>query len=90
MCQQLNVSRAGYYKWLHREKTSNELENEQIVLWIKEYSEKFKHTLGYRRMRNYINRDKDMHYSKRRIQRIIRVLGIKSVINTKFKSGNTC
>lgn len=85
MCQQLNVSRAGYYKWLHREKPADEVENEQLVLWIKEYDEKFKHTLGYRRMRNFINRDKNKHYSKRRIQRIMRVLGIKSVIRKQRK-----
>jgi len=85
MCQQLNISRAGYYKWVHREKPDNELENEQIALWIQEYDEKFKHTLGYRRMHNYINRDKDKSYSKRRIQRIMRILGIKSVIRKQRK-----
>lgn len=46
MCQQLNISRTGYHIWLHREKPANEVENEQLVLWIKEYDEKFKHTLG--------------------------------------------
>lgn len=86
MCQQLNVSRAGYYKWLHHEKPSDELENEQIALWIKAYAKKFKCTLGYRRMRNYINRDKGKHYSKRRIQRIMRVLGIKSEIRKQRKT----
>lgn len=85
MCAQLNVSRSGYYKWIQREKAPDELENEQIALWIKEYDEKFKHTLGYRRMRNYINRDKNKHYSKRRIQRIMRVLGIKSIIRKQRK-----
>lgn len=80
MCRQLHVCRAGYYKWLHRKKTSEERENEQLALWIKEYDEKFKHTLGYRRMRNYINRDKGKCYSKRRVQRIMGVLGVKSVI----------
>lgn len=85
MCKQLNVSRAGYYKWINREKPADELENEQIALWIKEYDEKFKHTLGYRRMRNYINRDKNKHYSKHRIQRIMRVLGIKSIIRKQRK-----
>ena len=85
MCQQLNISRASYYKWLHHEKASEELENEQIALWINEYDEKFKHTLGYRRMRNYINRDKGKHYSKRRIQRIMKVLGLKSIIRKKRK-----
>jgi transposase InsO family protein len=85
MCQQLNICRAGYYKWLHREKTPEERENEQIALWIKEYDEKFKRTLGYRRMRNFINRDKRKNYSKRRIQRIMRVFGIKSVIRKRRK-----
>lgn len=86
MCQQLNISRAGYYKWLNREQPKEEIENEQIALWIREYDEKFKHTLGYRRMRNYINRDKNRHYSKRRIQRIMRVLGIKSMIRRQQKA----
>lgn len=85
MYQQLNVSRAGYYKWLNRTKPDDEIENEQIAQWIKEYDIKFKHTLGYRRMRNYINRDKDKHYSKGRIQRIMRVLGIKSIIRKQRK-----
>ena len=31
-------------------------------------------------MRNYINRDKNKSYSKRRIQRIMRILGVKSII----------
>lgn len=85
MCKQLGVSRAGYYKWLHREKSEMELENEQIATWIKEYDQKFNHILGYRRMRNYINRDKNKCYSKRRIQRIMKVLGIKSVIRKQRK-----
>ncbi|MDD4610087.1 MAG: IS3 family transposase, partial [Bacteroidaceae bacterium] len=86
MCEILEISRAGYYKWIHREKTEKELENEQIATWIVEYDNKFKHTLGYRRMRNYINRDKNKHYSKRRIQRIMRILGIKSVIRKARKT----
>jgi transposase InsO family protein len=80
MCKKLEVSRAGYYKWLNRKETKEELENKQIALWLQEYDEKYKHTLGYRRMRNYINRDKKKNYSKRRIQRMLKLLGIKAVI----------
>lgn len=29
MCQQLNVSRTGYYKWLNREQPKEEIENEK-------------------------------------------------------------
>jgi putative transposase len=85
MCQQLEVSRSGYYKWLHHEKTEEELENEQLSIWIKEYDEKYKHTLGYRRMRNYINRDKNRNYNKRRIQPIMHLLGITSIIRKQRK-----
>ena len=85
MCAKLEVSRSGYYKWCNREKTEEELENEQIALWIQEYHEKFKRTLGYRRMRNYINRDKNKNYSKKRIQRIMKFLGIKAEIRKKRK-----
>lgn len=83
MCEHLNVSRASYYKWLNRKKPEIELENEKIAEWIREYDQKFNHILGYRRMRNYINRDKNKCYSKRRIQRIMRILGIKSIIRKK-------
>jgi hypothetical protein len=85
MCKQLAVSRAGYYKWLHHEPSSVEEENEQIAVWIKEYNETYKSTLGYRRMHDYINRDKGKIYSKGRIHRIMQVHGIKSVIRKKKK-----
>lgn len=51
--------------------------------WILEFDEKHKHTLGYRRMRNYINREKNKNYSKKRIHRLMKLLGVKSVIRRK-------
>ena len=54
MSKKLEVSRAGYYKWLKRDKSDIELENEQLASWITEYDIKFQHILGYRRMRNWI------------------------------------
>ena len=38
MCKQLEVSRSGYYKWLHRKETKEEIENKQLAIWIKEWS----------------------------------------------------
>lgn len=85
MCKKLGISRASYYKWLNRSETEEEIENKQILVWIKEYDEKFNHTLGYRRIRNYINRDKKKNYSKRRIQRLMKLLKIKAVIKRSRK-----
>lgn len=85
MCRKLNVSRAAYYKWLHRDKTELELENEMIAQLILEYDEKYKHTLGYRRMTMYINAFNHKKYSRRRIQRIMKMLGIKAQIRKQPK-----
>lgn len=83
MCKILSISRASYYKWLHHKETAEEKENKQIMEWILEFDEKYKHTLGYRRMRNYINREKNKSYSKKRIHRLMKLLGVKSVIRRK-------
>ena len=83
MCKVLSISRASYYKWLHHKETAEEKENKQIMKWILEYDEKHKHTLGYRRMRNYINREKNKSYCKKRIHRLMKLLGVKSVIRRK-------
>ena len=43
MCRQLSISRAAYYKWLHREIPIQEQENIQLANLIKEYDERFNH-----------------------------------------------
>ena len=55
MCRQLEISRAAYYKWLHRDIPEQELENIKLAGLIKEYDERFKHILGYRGMAAWIN-----------------------------------
>ena len=50
MCKHLEVARAAYYKWLHRETPEDEMENIKLAELIKEYDERFSHILGYRRM----------------------------------------
>ena len=36
MCKQLGISRAGYYKWLHRDIPVQEQENQKLAELIKE------------------------------------------------------
>ena len=50
MCKHLEVARAAYYKWLHRETPEDEMENIKLAELIKEYDERFSHILGYRRI----------------------------------------
>ena len=41
MCKHLEVARAAYYKWLHRETPEDEMENIKLAELIKEYDERF-------------------------------------------------
>ena len=85
MCKQLSVSRAAYYKWLHREIPIQEQENVELANLIKEYDERFNHILGYRRMTSWINHFNHTDYSKKRVHRIMKKLNIHSVIRKKKK-----
>ena len=85
MCQQLDITRAAYYKWLHRAIPEAEQENILLAQLIREYDDRFNHILGYRRMTLYINRLNNKHYSKNRVHRIMKVINIHSVIRRKRK-----
>ena len=85
MCKQLSISRAAYYKWLHREIPTHEQENIRLANLIKEYDERFNHILGYRRMTAWINHFNHTCYRKKRVHRIMKKLNIHSVIRKKRK-----
>ena len=86
MCKQLEISRAAYYKWLHREIPEHELKNIELAELIKEYDERFNHILGYRRMTSWINHFNHTNYSKKRVHRIMQKLDIHAVIRRKKKT----
>lgn len=85
MCKELEISRAAYYKWLHREIPEQELENIELARLIKEYDERFNHILGYRRMASWINHFNHTNYSKKRVHRIMQKLNIHAIIRKKRK-----
>lgn len=85
MCKQLKVSHAAYYKWLHRCVPEQEQENIKLAGLIREYEERFHHILGYRRMTKWINHFNHTHYSKNRVHRIMKKMGIHAVIRRKKK-----
>ena len=85
MCKQLGISHAAYYKWLHRTIPEQESENTKLAELIKEYDERFGHILGYRRMTSWINHFNHTSYSKNRVHRIMKKMGIHSIIRKKKK-----
>lgn len=83
MCRHLEISRAAYYKWLHRDIPDAERENIRLAELIKECDDRFGHILGYRRMTSWINHFNHTAYSRNRVHRIMKKLGIHSVIRKK-------
>lgn len=85
MCRKLGISKAAYYKWLHRSGPQAEQENLALAELIQEYDEQYNHILGYRRMTAWINRLNGTFYSRNRIHRIMQAVGVRSVIRKQPK-----
>lgn len=88
MCKQLKISRAAYYKWLHRKTPKQEMENLELAELIKEYTERFNHILGYRRMTSWVNHFNHTKVGRKRVHRIMKKLDIHAVIRKKKKKYN--
>ena len=86
LCAVLNINRSSYYKWSKRKPSTNQLQNEKIIGWIKELYEEQNGILGYRQMTITINRIHKVCYNKKRIRRLMQFLGLKSVCRVKKKS----
>ena len=64
---------------MKRAPSQSQLVNEQLVEWIKAYYEEQDGILGYRQMTITINREKETHFNKKRIRRLMQILHLKSV-----------
>lgn len=85
MCRQLGISKAAYYKWLHRVVPGTERENLLLAELIREYDEQYNHILGYRRMTLWINRLNAAQFSENRVRRIMKAIGVHSVIRRQTR-----
>ena len=83
LCKFVHLNRSSYYKWLNRKPSNAELENMQIVEWIKELYEEQNGILGYRQMTITVNRVHEAKYNVKRIRRLMRILHLQSVCRKK-------
>ncbi|WP_160058466.1 IS3 family transposase [Alkalicoccus saliphilus] len=83
LCRVLGVSRSGYYKWRRYEPTADHQENTRLMTRIRRLFADFGGILGYRRLTMTINRRYKKQYNPKRILRLMRLLGLKSLIRMK-------
>lgn len=85
MCEIAEVSRSAYYKWLNRVDTHNDKVNDILIKEIINLYEEVGGIYGYRRIMMNINRKLNSKYNHKRIYRLMRILGLKSIIRIKKK-----
>lgn len=85
LCEIVDVERSAYYKWKNRKETKKEQVDKELCSIILEYFEESKHVLGYRTMTLRVNKLNQTNYNKKRIRRLMRLMGIASCIRRKRK-----
>lgn len=83
------MSRAAYYKWLNRQPTVQERENEQLVASIQHLYTQVDGIYGYRRITMTINRQRENEglkkVNKKRIYRLMQICGLEAAIRRRSK-----
>lgn len=82
LCSYLGVSRSGYYAYVKRSTTDPDGELKLKILAIYEQRKKI---LGYRRIQDELYRQHNLIVNHKKVLRLMRELGIKSIIRRKYK-----
>jgi len=85
LCEIGHINRSSYYKWVHRKETELEKENRKLIKEIKVIYEEHEGIFGYRQMTLHLNRKLKKHYNKKRIYRLMKLVGLHSVVRRKKK-----
>ncbi len=85
LCDIIGITRSAYYKWLNRVPTKREIENHNLMKEITQLYDEVDGIYGYRRLTMNLNHRFSMSYNHKRIYRLMKLLGLKSVIRKKKK-----
>ena len=83
LCAAVGVSKAGYYKWLNRAVSQKQTEDEKLAGLITEIYQAQRDIPGYRQMKIILERRYGLKCNLKRIYRLMRVLGLRSVCRKK-------
>jgi transposase InsO family protein len=82
------VSRSGYYSWLHRKPSKRKVQNMRLLEKIKEVHSDSKQIYGCPKVFQKLI-DAGETVGKNRVERIMRENNIKSIVISKFRAPNT-
>ena len=85
MAMILNVSRAGYYKYINRKESATSIKNKELLIKIKNISIDNREVYGSPRIHATLRKKGEM-CSRKRVAKIMRNNGIQSKIRIKWKA----
>lgn len=85
LCEVAGVPRSSYYKWLNHKPSLRQLENQELTAVMLSLYEKVEGTFGYRQLTLHMRRQTQKRINHKRVQRLMKHKGIKSVIRRKKK-----
>lgn len=83
LCDILKLNRSSYYKWLKRGQSVQEIKDAELIERICELYQEFNGIFGYRRMQLNLKRRFGLYCNKKRVYRVMRAIGMKSVVRRK-------
>jgi len=83
-CRVLQVSRSGYYKWLHAEPSSRSSDDAVLAAEVKEVFHEHRGRYGAPRIRRALRR-RGSRPSKKRVARLMRILGLRGHTPRRFR-----
>ena len=83
LCDILELNRSSYYKWLQRDQSVQEAKDKDLINKMTMLYQESNGILGYRRMQISLRRRFDLYCNRKRVYRVMRAIGLKSVIRRK-------
>jgi transposase InsO family protein len=83
LCEIIDLNRSSYYKWLQRDGSEQEARDAQLIGYMQILYHESNGIFGYRRMHLNLKRRFGLHCNKKRIYRVMRAIGLRSVIRRK-------
>lgn len=88
MCQTFKVSRCGYYSWRNRKPSKRQIETEHLSKEINKLYRGSKGRYGSPKITDEL-REMGWHISRPRVARIMKSMGLKSIVCKKFRGTTT-
>lgn len=83
LCEIAGINKSSYYKWLNRNKSKNEIRNDELLQLIREAYEEKDGILGYRQMTIKLRCEHNLTVNYKRIYRLMKIVGLESVCRKK-------